>query len=94
MGDSCISSSGIVHSRDWLLSILLYLAFYKCILCHKKGSVCLNENIAKISNKSSVTCNNFKNEYLFLELVLTKDDIKIFCNFVTSMMIFFGPIFW
>ena len=29
-----------------------------------------------------------------LELVSTKDDIKFFCNFVTSMMIFFGPIFW
>ena len=29
-----------------------------------------------------------------LELVSLNGDIKIFCNFVSSMMIFFGPIFW
>ena len=29
-----------------------------------------------------------------LELVSTKDDINFFRNFVTSMMIFLGPIFW
>ena len=29
-----------------------------------------------------------------LELILVYFDIRIFCNFVSSMMMFFGPIFW
>ena len=36
---------------------------------------------------SYIEDNLIKND-LLLELVSTKDDIKFFCNFVTSMMIF------
>ena len=45
-----------------------------------------------LKNVSYIEDNLIKND-LLLELVSTKDDIKFFCNFVTSMMIFLDQFF-